>query len=339
MSNEPTPLLEVKNLTKHFPAAHGQKVHAVNGVSFKLERGETLGIVGESGCGKSSMGRTILKVHEPTSGQIIFDGVDITGLSNRKMFPYRKKMQMIFQDPYASLNPRFTVGEIIEEPMIIHNMGTAHERKVIVQELIETVGLKPDHIRRYPHEFSGGQRQRIGIARTLALRPEFIVCDEPISALDVSIQAQVINLLEKLQREKGFSYLFIAHDLEMVHHISHKIGVMYLGNMVELGSSDDVYKKPLHPQHRLLIQRWPKKRNESSWRARYQVRSIRQKDVRLREDVSTQPRNVSPKNRTHICMITDRLPATYIRQKIWHSIRQLAKLLNKLLLKRSLRIF
>lgn len=257
MSNEPTPLLEVKNLTKHFPAAHGQKVHAVNGVSFKLERGETLGIVGESGCGKSSMGRTILKVHEPTSGQIIFDGVDITGLSNRKMFPYRKKMQMIFQDPYASLNPRFTVGEIIEEPMIIHNMGTAHERKVIVQELIETVGLKPDHIRRYPHEFSGGQRQRIGIARTLALRPEFIVCDEPISALDVSIQAQVINLLEKLQREKGFSYLFIAHDLEMVHHISHKIGVMYLGNMVELGSSDDVYKKPLHPYTRALISAAP----------------------------------------------------------------------------------
>lgn len=257
MSNEPTPLLEVKNLTKHFPAAHGQKVYAVNGVSFKLERGETLGIVGESGCGKSSMGRTILKVHEPTSGQIIFDGVDITGLSNRKMFPYRKKMQMIFQDPYASLNPRFTVGEIIEEPMIIHNMGTAHERKVIVQELIETVGLKPDHIRRYPHEFSGGQRQRIGIARTLALRPEFIVCDEPISALDVSIQAQVINLLEKLQREKGFSYLFIAHDLEMVHHISHKIGVMYLGNMVELGSSDDVYKKPLHPYTRALISAAP----------------------------------------------------------------------------------
>ena len=256
MSNEPTPLLEVKNLTKHFPA-HGQKVHAVNGVSFKLERGETLGIVGESGCGKSSMGRTILKVHEPTSGQIIFDGVDITGFSNRKMFPYRKKMQMIFQDPYASLNPRFTVGEIIEEPMIIHNMGTAHERKVIVQELIETVGLKPDHIRRYPHEFSGGQRQRIGIARTLALRPEFIVCDEPISALDVSIQAQVINLLEKLQREKGFSYLFIAHDLEMVHHISHKIGVMYLGNMVELGSSDDVYKKPLHPYTRALISAAP----------------------------------------------------------------------------------
>ena len=198
MSNE-APLLEVRNLTKHFPVGHGKEVHAVNGVSFTLEKGETLGIVGESGCGKSSMGRTILKVHEPTSGQIIFEGNDITKLSNKKMFSYRKKMQMIFQDPYASLNPRFTVGEIIEEPMIIHKMGTAHERKAIVQELIETVGLKPDHIRRYPHEFSGGQRQRIGIARTLALRPEFIVCDEPISALDVSIQAQVINLLEKLQ--------------------------------------------------------------------------------------------------------------------------------------------
>ena len=249
-------LLSVENLQVQFQTKKGVNT-AVDGVSFSIEKGRILGIVGESGCGKSSMGRTILKVHEPTSGQIIFDGVDITGLSNRKMFPYRKKMQMIFQDPYASLNPRFTVGEIIEEPMIIHNMGTAHERKVIVQELIETVGLKPDHIRRYPHEFSGGQRQRIGIARTLALRPEFIVCDEPISALDVSIQAQVINLLEKLQREKGFSYLFIAHDLEMVHHISHKIGVMYLGNMVELGSSDDVYKKPLHPYTRALISAAP----------------------------------------------------------------------------------
>lgn len=257
MSNESKPLLEVRNLTKYFPAAHGKVVHAVNNVSFQLERGETLGIVGESGCGKSSMGRTILKVHEPTAGQIIFDGVDITKFNNKKMFPYRKRMQMIFQDPYASLNPRFTVGEIIEEPMVIHKMGTAEERRAIVQNLIETVGLKPDHIRRYPHEFSGGQRQRIGIARTLALRPEFIVCDEPISALDVSIQAQIINLLEKLQRERGFSYLFIAHDLEMVYHISHKIGVMYLGNMVEYGSSDDVYKKPLHPYTRALISAAP----------------------------------------------------------------------------------
>ena len=246
-------VLKVEHLKKYFPMGKHAVLKAVDDVSFEMKRGETLGIVGESGCGKSSMGRTILKVHEPTSGQIIFEGNDITNLSNKKMFPYRKKMQMIFQDPYASLNPRFTVGEIIEEPMIIHKMGTAHERKAIVQELIETVGLKPDHIRRYPHEFSGGQRQRIGIARTLALRPEFIVCDEPISALDVSIQAQVINLLEKLQRERGFSYLFIAHDLEMVYHISHKIGVMYLGNMVELGSSDDVYKKPLHPYTSCLL--------------------------------------------------------------------------------------
>ncbi|MBQ0051312.1 MAG: ATP-binding cassette domain-containing protein [Treponema sp.] len=251
------PILEVQGLTKYFDAAGGKKVHAVENVSFTIERGETLGIVGESGCGKSSMGRTILKIHESTGGKIIFDGVDITKLSAKKMLPYRRRMQMIFQDPYASLNPRMTVGEIIEEPMVIHNIGTPKERHAIVQELIKTVGLKPDHIRRYPFEFSGGQRQRIGIARALALNPEFIVCDEPISALDVSIQAQVINLLEKLQHERGFSYLFIAHDLEMVHHISHKIGVMYLGNMVEFGDSDDVYKHPLHPYTRALISASP----------------------------------------------------------------------------------
>ena len=257
MSNEPTPLLEVKNLTKHFPAAHGQKVHAVNGVSFKLERGETLGIVGESGCGKSSMGRTILKVHEPTSGQIIFDGVDITGLSNRKMFPYRKKMQMIFQDPYASLNPRFTVGEIIEEPMIIHNMGTAHERKVIVQELIETVGLKPDHIRRYPHEFSGGQRQRIGIARALAVEPSLIIADEPVSALDVSIQAQVLNLLNELKHDLDLTYIFVAHDLSVVEYISDRVGVMYLGNFVEVGEKEKIYSNPMHPYTQALLSAVP----------------------------------------------------------------------------------
>lgn len=251
------PILEVQGLTKYFDAAKGKKVHAVENVSFTLERGETLGIVGESGCGKSSMGRTILKIHDSTSGKIIFDGVDITKFSNKQMNPYRKRMQMIFQDPYASLNPRMTVGEIIEEPMVIHNMGTPKERKAIVQDLIQIVGLKPDHIRRYPFEFSGGQRQRIGIARALALNPEFIVCDEPISALDVSIQAQVINLLEKLQHERGFSYLFIAHDLEMVHHISHKIGVMYLGNMVEFGTSDEVYKTPLHPYTKALISASP----------------------------------------------------------------------------------
>ena len=251
------PILEVQGLTKYFDAAKGKKVHAVENVSFTLERGETLGIVGESGCGKSSMGRTILKIHDSTSGKIIFDGVDITKFSNKQMSPYRKRMQMIFQDPYASLNPRMTVGEIIEEPMVIHKMGTPKERKAIVQDLIQIVGLKPDHIRRYPFEFSGGQRQRIGIARALALNPEFIVCDEPISALDVSIQAQVINLLEKLQHERGFSYLFIAHDLEMVHHISHKIGVMYLGNMVEFGTSDEVYKTPLHPYTKALISASP----------------------------------------------------------------------------------
>ena len=249
-------LLEVTDLVKHFNVPRGV-VRSVDGVSFSIRRGETLGLVGESGCGKTTTGRTIIRLYDVTSGSVKWKGHELANLSQKEMIPYRKELQMIFQDPYASLNPRFTVGEIIEEPMIIHNMGTAHERKVIVQELIETVGLKPDHIRRYPHEFSGGQRQRIGIARTLALRPEFIVCDEPISALDVSIQAQVINLLEKLQREKGFSYLFIAHDLEMVHHISHKIGVMYLGNMVELGSSDDVYKKPLHPYTRALISAAP----------------------------------------------------------------------------------
>lgn len=255
--NNAKPILEIQNLTKYFDAAHGKKVHAVENVSFTLARGETLGIVGESGCGKSSMGRTILKIHDSTSGKIIFDGRDITKLSNRQMHPYRRRMQMIFQDPYASLDPRMTVGEIIEEPMVIHKMGTASERRTIVQELIQTVGLKPDHIRRYPFEFSGGQRQRIGIARALALNPEFIVCDEPISALDVSIQAQVINLLEKLQHERGFSYLFIAHDLEMVHHISHKIGVMYLGNMIEYGTSDEVYKNPIHPYTKALISASP----------------------------------------------------------------------------------
>ncbi len=251
------PLLELNNLSKIFPVKGGKKVHAVNNVSLTLNKGETLGIVGESGCGKSTMGRTILKIYEPTSGQILFHGEDITKLSRKQMLPYRKKMQMIFQDPYASLNPRFTIGDIIEEPMIIHKIGTPEERKAKVQDLIETVGLKPDHIRRYPHEFSGGQRQRIGIARTLTLQPDFIVCDEPISALDVSIQAQIINLLEKIQRETGISYLFIAHDLGMVHHISHKIGVMYLGNLVEYGSSDDIYKSPLHPYTKALISAAP----------------------------------------------------------------------------------
>lgn len=254
-------VLEVKNLCKYFDVNRGmkgaQKVIAVDGISFEVKKGETFGLVGESGCGKSTLGRTILRIYEPTKGEIVFEGEDISWLSRKKMLPYRQKLQMIFQDPYASLNPRFTVGEIIEEPMVIHHMYDEKKRKKRVQELLETVGLKPDHIRRYPHEFSGGQRQRIGIARTLALEPDFIVCDEPISALDVSIQAQVINLLEDIQKKEGISYLFIAHDLGMVKHISHRIGVMYLGHMVEIGESNDVYRRPLHPYSKALLSAEP----------------------------------------------------------------------------------
>ena len=258
MSNEPTPLLEVKNLTKHFPAAHGQKVHAVNGVSFKLERGETLGIVGESGCGKSSMGRTILKVHEPTSGQIIFDGVDITGLSNRKMFPYRKKMQMIFQDPMASLNPRKKVEDIIGEGLDIHHMyKTREERREKVEKILAKVGLAPEHAERYPHQFSGGQRQRVGIARALIMNPKLIIADECISALDVSIQAQVVNLMKDIQQETGTAYLFIAHDLSMVKYISDRIGVLHLGHLLETGTTEEIFENPIHPYTRSLLSAIP----------------------------------------------------------------------------------
>ncbi len=256
-----TPLIEAKGLSKYFTVKRGLKstqvVKAVDNVSFEIGRGETLGLVGESGCGKSSLGRTLMRVYEPTSGTISYDGRDMSHISSRKLLPFRRKMQMIFQDPYASLNPRFTVGEIIGEGMLIHKTATARERDRRVQELLETVGLKPDHIRRYPHEFSGGQRQRICIARTLALSPEFIVCDEPISALDVSIQAQVINLLERIQKERGISYLFIAHDLGMVKHISHRIGVMYLGRMVETGPANDIYRRSYHPYTRALLSAEP----------------------------------------------------------------------------------
>ena len=254
-------VLEVKNLCKYFDVNRGmkgaQKVIAVDGISFEVKKGETFGLVGESGCGKSTLGRTILRIYEPTKGEIVFEGEDISRLSRKKMLPYRQKLQMIFQDPYASLNPRFTVGEIIEEPMVIHHTYDEKKRKERVQELLETVGLKPDHIRRYPHEFSGGQRQRIGIARTLALEPDFIVCDEPISALDVSIQAQVINLLEQLQRERGLTYLFIAHDLSMVKHISDRIGVMYLGSLVELADSEELFENPMHPYTKALLSAIP----------------------------------------------------------------------------------
>ena len=256
-------VLKVENLKVHFPVKGGlftkkQVVKAVDGVSFEIYPRETFGLVGESGCGKSTTGRAIVKLYEPTSGTVYYHGEDVTKIKGSHLAEFRRNVQMIFQDPYASLNPRMTVGEIIREPMDIHHIfNTKEEREQRVRELLDIVGLKPDHIRRYPHEFSGGQRQRIGIARTLALNPQFIVCDEPISALDVSIQAQVINLLEHIQTEMGISYLFIAHDLSMVKHISDRIGVMYLGNLVEIGDSDDVYHRPLHPYTQALLSAVP----------------------------------------------------------------------------------
>lgn len=255
-------ILEVKNLSKFFPVKKGlfkkpSNVKAVDDVSFSINRGETLGLVGESGCGKTTTGRTVLKLYEPTEGNIIFNGQDITNLSEKEMVPLRRKMQMIFQDPYASLNPRMTVGDIVGESIDIHGLYKGEERTERIRTLLLKVGLSGDHINRYAHEFSGGQRQRIGIARALAVEPDLIICDEPISALDVSIQAQVINMLEELQEELGLTYLFIAHDLCMVKHISTHIGVMYLGKMVEKGPSDDVYTKPKHPYTQALLSAVP----------------------------------------------------------------------------------
>ena len=256
-------ILKVTDLKTHFDVTKGlfskkQIVKAVDGVSFEIHKGETFGLVGESGCGKSTLGRTIVKLYEPTSGKIEYKGKDITQLKGKDLKNFRKSVQMIFQDPYASLNPRMTVGEIIREAMDIHEIySTRKQREERVVELLQIVGLKPDHIRRYPHEFSGGQRQRISIARTLALNPEFIICDEPISALDVSIQAQIINLLKNIQQEMGISYLFVAHDLSMVKHISDRIGVMYLGHMVEVGDSSELYHNPMHPYTKALLSAVP----------------------------------------------------------------------------------
>ncbi len=257
-------LVKVKDLKMYFPITQGiviqrhvGDIKAVDGITFNIHRGETLGLVGESGCGKSTTGRAILQLYTPTGGEVYFEGEEITGLKGEHLRKMRRRMQMIFQDPYASLNPRMTVGNIIAEPLEVHNILKRSERRDRVKELLEVVGLNPYFINRYPHEFSGGQRQRIGVARALALNPDFIVADEPISALDVSIQAQVINLLEDLQEQFGLTYLFIAHDLSVVRHISDRIAVMYLGKLVELADRHTLYDNPMHPYTQALLSAVP----------------------------------------------------------------------------------
>ncbi|MCT2282242.1 dipeptide ABC transporter ATP-binding protein, partial [Micromonospora chalcea] len=258
-------IIEVRDLVKHYPVTRGVvfkktigHVKAVDGVSFDLKAGETLGVVGESGCGKSTLARVLMNLEKPTGGQVLYKGQDISKLSGGALRRLRRQIQLVMQDPYTSLNPRMTVGDLIGEPFEIHpEVAPRGSRRTKVKELLDLVGLNPEHINRYPHQFSGGQRQRIGIARALALRPEVIVCDEPVSALDVSIQAQVMNLLEKLQGEFGLSYVFIAHDLSVVRHLSDRVAVMYLGKMVEIGSEDEIYERPTHPYTQALLSAVP----------------------------------------------------------------------------------
>ena len=262
-TNGGAPLIEVRHVKKYFPIRKGllqrevARVHAVDDVSFSVREGETLGLVGESGCGKSTLGRTIVRLLDPTEGQILFDGRQIEGLGARRLRPLRRQMHMVFQDPYASLNPRKRVGSIIGDPLKIHGLGDKRERKAQVEQLLETVGLSPEHYNRFPHEFSGGQRQRIGIARALALRPKLVVADEPVSALDVSIQSQMLNLLEDLQNEFRLTYIFIAHDLGVVRHVSDRIAVMYLGKLVELSPAEELYRRPIMPYTEALLSAVP----------------------------------------------------------------------------------
>ncbi len=256
-------LVEVENLKMYFKKVSGiirrktDYVKAVDNISFTIDRGKTFGLVGESGCGKTTTGRTIIRLYDPTGGKIRYNGEDITHLNPSGFMPYRKKMQMIFQDPYASLNARMTVADIVGEPLDIHHLCSGKEREEYILSLLNRVGLNKDHASRYPHEFSGGQRQRVGIARALAVNPEFIICDEPISALDVSIQAQVVNMLRDLQEEYGLTYLFVAHDLSMVRYISDRVGVMYLGSMVEVAQTEELYQNHLHPYSKALLSAIP----------------------------------------------------------------------------------
>ena len=284
------PLVEVQDVVKHFPLGRGVvlrrnvgSVHAVDGVSLAIARGESLGIVGESGCGKSTLARLMARLLEPTAGRVIYDGQDISHWSRRRLRPLRREVQMIFQDPYSSLNPRRTVGAIVSEPLRIQHLGTREERRRRVRELMDRVGLNPEHYNRYPHEFSGGQRQRIGIARALVTTPKLIVADEPVSALDVSIQAQILNLLADLQKEFGLTYAFIAHDLDVVRHISDRVAVMYLGKVVELSRADELTTRPVHPYTEALLSAVPVPTPDA--------RERRRKRVRLRGDV---PSPVAP---------------------------------------------